>query len=268
MSIKGYKIFDSDWKCRDFQYKMGETYEIKEKPVLCEKGFHFCIDILDCFKYYDCVRWNHIAEVEAIGDCTKSKDGCTKIATNKIKIIKEIEWNEISTIAKSYGVNSSDGVSYSEGVSYSNGANKSYGVSYSNGISYSEGVNKSYGVSCSEGVNESYGISNCYAVDNALFLANKKRVYTIFGKEVDEEYFNKVDNNFKKNLNNWTPVFNNLKSLYIKYGSEWKLTPVNRANEIKKEDAWKGMPIAAINYIRSIPEFDAEMFFEITGIKI
>lgn len=51
--IKGFKGFDKNLKCRDFQYKEGETYEIKETPVRCtENGFHFCEYPLDVFNYY------------------------------------------------------------------------------------------------------------------------------------------------------------------------------------------------------------------------
>ena len=35
-----YKAFDKDFKCRDFQYKVGEKYETDEPIKLCENGFH------------------------------------------------------------------------------------------------------------------------------------------------------------------------------------------------------------------------------------
>ena len=113
----------------------------------------------------------------------------------------------------------------------------------------------------------SYGILNCYGVSNALFLANKPREYSIFGNTVDADYWDEVRNKFFKLLNGWTPIFNNLKSLYLQYGSDWKLTPIPRATEISKEEAWRDMPREAIEYIKSLPEFDADMFYEITGIK-
>lgn len=40
--MKGYKGFDSNFKCRDFQYEVGREYETDEELELCENGFHFC----------------------------------------------------------------------------------------------------------------------------------------------------------------------------------------------------------------------------------
>lgn len=49
----GYKVFNSDWTCRGFQYEVGMTYSMNKKPVCCEVGYHFCKDLKDCFNYYD-----------------------------------------------------------------------------------------------------------------------------------------------------------------------------------------------------------------------
>jgi len=35
----GYKVFNSDWTCKDFQYKVGKTYEMEESPMLLVKVF-------------------------------------------------------------------------------------------------------------------------------------------------------------------------------------------------------------------------------------
>lgn len=32
--MKGYKAFNSNWTCRGFQFKVGETYEIDAEPIL------------------------------------------------------------------------------------------------------------------------------------------------------------------------------------------------------------------------------------------
>ena len=122
----------------------------------------------------------------------------------------------------------------------------SYGVSLSNGVNWSDGVN------WSGGVNGSYGVFNSFGVDKALFLANKKRSWSIFGKEVSEDRWNNVMGNLYKKLNGWKPSFNNAKVEY------WN----------KPYEAWKDMPREAIEYVKSLPEFDAEMFKIITGIDV
>ena len=166
------------------------------------------------------------------------------------------------------GVNGSDGVSWSYGVNESHGVNRSDGVSGSDGVNRSYGVNRSDGVNGSDGVSWSFGILNSYGVDRALFLANKKRVYLIFGKEVSEGRFLEVENNLYRKLGSWRPTFNNIKALYLKNGSDWKLTPIKNAEEISKQEAWKDMPREAVEYIASLSEFDADMFFEITCIDL
>ena len=92
--ITGYKAFDKDWTCRGFQYEVGKTYTMKEKPKCCNKGFHFCTNIADCFKHY---ANNHeltkIALVEALGDIDKGGED-SKCCTNKIKIVEEISFAE------------------------------------------------------------------------------------------------------------------------------------------------------------------------------
>ena len=92
--ITGYKAFNKDWTCRGFQYEVGKTYTMKEKPICCRQGFHFCTNIADCFNYYENdPESTKIALVEVLGDIDKMDDG-SKCCTNKIKIVKEISFTE------------------------------------------------------------------------------------------------------------------------------------------------------------------------------
>ena len=96
MGMKGYKVFNSDWTCRGFQYKVGETYEMDEEPIICKRGFHFCQNLKDCFYYYTLNKDVKIAEVEALGDVkTEPFTPTTKHCTNKIKIIREIPFEDL-----------------------------------------------------------------------------------------------------------------------------------------------------------------------------
>jgi hypothetical protein len=90
--MKGYKVFNPDFTCRGFQYEVGKTYEEDVVPDVCEVGFHFCQKLTDCFSYYDFNPNNKVAEIEAIGDID---EGDNKCCTNKITIIQEITWQEV-----------------------------------------------------------------------------------------------------------------------------------------------------------------------------
>ena len=92
--MKGYKVFNPDWTCRNKQYEVGKSYEMEGKSVICKRGFHFCEKIVDCFQYYTFNSANKVAEIEAYGELDFEKDG-NKHCTNKIKIIRELTWYEV-----------------------------------------------------------------------------------------------------------------------------------------------------------------------------
>ena len=92
--MKGYKVFNSDWTCRGFQFEVGKVFEEDVAPVCCDRGFHFCTKASDCFGYYSFDPDNKVAEVEAFGDID-TQDDDSKCCTNKIHIIREITWQEV-----------------------------------------------------------------------------------------------------------------------------------------------------------------------------
>lgn len=88
----GYKAFNKDLICRDMQYEVGKTYEMEEKPKVCEVGYHFYKSIANTYKYYNMCDDTRICKVEALGDIDTEDD--VKYYTNKIRIVEEIteEW--------------------------------------------------------------------------------------------------------------------------------------------------------------------------------
>ena len=88
MSIKTFKGFDKNLKCRGFQYEVGKEYEEK-KASACSCGFHACEMPIEVFKYYAPVEQSRYCEVEQDGDLSKHTED-TKVASTKIKIGAEI----------------------------------------------------------------------------------------------------------------------------------------------------------------------------------
>ena len=95
MSVKGYKVFNSDWTCRGKQYSCPGTFEEFVSPSVCNVGMHFCKNAADCFRYYDFDPNNHVTEVIAHGTVAEDEYKC---ATNKLEIVREIPWAEVLEI--------------------------------------------------------------------------------------------------------------------------------------------------------------------------
>jgi hypothetical protein len=94
-----YKVFNADWTCRGFKYEVGKTYSIKSEPIMCERGFHACKKVADCFHYYSFDPNNKVAEVELLG-IVLGEDS-DKQCASKITIIKELTWGEMLVMANS-----------------------------------------------------------------------------------------------------------------------------------------------------------------------
>ena len=90
-SIRGFKGFDKDLKCRGFQYEVGKTYDLKGEVECCKRGFHFCENPLDVFYYYT-PNNSRFCQVEGGGSVDKS-EADSKVATSHIHISAEIGLN-------------------------------------------------------------------------------------------------------------------------------------------------------------------------------
>ena len=96
--MKYYKAFKRDMTCRDFQYKEGGVYKIKEPPILCERGFHFMKDLVLTLEYYPVsndITENLYAEVEPLGEIVWEEPTKHKGCTNKLKIVRVIPDDEV-----------------------------------------------------------------------------------------------------------------------------------------------------------------------------
>ena len=98
MGIKGYKAFDKDLRCRGKQYEVGKVFEEDGELEVCGHGMHFCQAAADVFDYYSFTDRPRFCEVEALGDVLT--DG-NKSCTNRLRIVRELAWDEVLAVANS-----------------------------------------------------------------------------------------------------------------------------------------------------------------------
>jgi hypothetical protein len=93
--MKGYKA-SYDQRCLGMHYEVGNTYEMQDKPIRCQKGFHFCQKPDDVLIYYRIWERNFVLfEINAIGDIDTWYD---KSCTNKIEIVRIIPKEEYNSV--------------------------------------------------------------------------------------------------------------------------------------------------------------------------
>ena len=98
-TVKGYKGFDKNLRCRDFQYEIGKRYET-ERAELCREGFHFCENPHDVLSYYSAGEGNRFAIVET-SEVSDEKRDDSKRVSKRISVKAEISVFEICRIAVS-----------------------------------------------------------------------------------------------------------------------------------------------------------------------
>ena len=97
--VHGFKVFNPDWTCspngNTKQYACPGKFEEEGELNICGHGMHFCQIAADCFNYYSFDSSNKVAEVIAYGDVRT--DG-NKSCTDKLEIVREITWDEVLRI--------------------------------------------------------------------------------------------------------------------------------------------------------------------------
>lgn len=236
--VKGYKVFNPDWTCRGFQYEVGKIFEEDVKPSCCDRGFHFCKKAADCFSYYSFNSKNKVAEVIALGEVdTDGKKSCT----NKIQIMREIPWQELLTI-----VNTGK-----DCTGLCNTGNRNTG-------------------DCNTGdCNKSSFNTGCFNTEEQkIMLFNKPSdmTYNDWLRSDARYLLNQIPKDvvewvYEEDMTDEEKVAN---PTYETTGGYLKLLDESECGQLW----WGSLSDFQKNYIRSIPNFDAEIFEQCTGIKV
>ena len=90
----------------------------------------------------------------------------------------------------------------------------------------------------------------------------------VFNKEVKKSRFKEINEKIEELRDGWYPKFTNAFDLRKENGGSWKDVPAPKILGTSNIEAYKDMPAGLIDYLKSLPEFDGEIFEKITGIKV
>lgn len=188
-------------------------------------------------------------------------------------------------IFNSKSVDKSSGLSLCRGIKASKGLYGSYRINYSSGISAgseignSRGIFNSYGVKDCDGVSSSYGIEFCDGINDCFFIKccdgltrsimcyKVSGKYKLFNKDIAKQRYWEIANNITHFLAIWYPCFTNTLNYYNEEKG-WEEVPASKIKKVDNKIVYKDMPKDLIEYLKKLPEFDAKIFTEITGIEI
>ena len=276
--VKGYKVFNPDWTCKGKQYTCPGTFEEFVNPSVCNVGMHFCKNAADCFRYYDFDPNNHVAEVIAHGTVAEGEDKC---ATNKLEIVREIPWAEVLEIVNtgkactgrcnsgdwnSGNRNSGDWNSGDCNSGNCNSGNRNSG-NCNSGNCNSGNCNSG---DCNSGDWNKTSFSNgCFnTVSPKIYMFNKPTDWTL-------EHWLNCRARYLLNQIDDCPLeyvwFDSMTDEEKAAHPEAKTTGGYLKDRTTADNArkwWAGLSADDRNIIFSLPNFDAEIFKEITGIDV
>ena len=266
--VKGYKVFNPDWTCRGFQYQVGKCYEIPEKPVVCKRGFHFCKNLLDCYEHYRFDENNKVAEVTAYGDINIDEYE-KKYCTNKIKIEKELNWNEVLNM-----VNTGKNCTGFRNTGDCNTGNCNTGNCNTGGRNtgdYNTGDYNTGNYNTGDWNTGNWNTGCFNTVEQKIFLFNKLSDWTMkdwINSEARSIFYDiRISPVQKINKKDMTEKE---KEQHPEYQTTGFYLKELRSEEIAEERQkyWNQLSQKQKDIVMAIPNFDKEIFKEITGIDV
>ena len=267
MNIKG---FNQKLQCRGYQFEIGKEYKIDSKNLtssdLCSnKVFHYCKSLANVHEYYDCNNNdNRFCEIEVLGE--EITDG-KKYGSNRIKIVREIIGDELDCLIGKVNGNSGlfNSGDYNSGDYNSGYYNSGYYNSGYRNSGYRNSGNRNSGYKNSGDYNSgnySNGFFNSID-DNDVMIFNKRSgmSHKQFAKSI---YYNAL-NSIPFILTEWVE-YSEKEESERKALDEGYLKTYSYKNACAKW--WKKMTDENKKIIMSIPNFDKDVFKEITGIKL
>ena len=268
MSVKGYKVFAPDWTCKGKQYTCPGTFEEDVNPSVCNVGMHFCKNAADCFRYYDFDPNNHVAEVIAHGTVAEGENKC---ATNNLEIVREIPWAEVLEI-----VNTGKACTGRCNSGDCNSGNRNSG-DWNSGDCNSGDCNSGNRNSGNRNSGDwNSGDWNATSFSNGCFNTASSKIY-MFNKPTDWTFKQWFNCRARR-------LLNKIDDCPLEYVYLSNMTDEEKAAHPEAETTggylkertiadnaqkwWDGLNNDDRNVILSLPNFDAAIFNETTGIDV
>lgn len=251
--VRGYKVFNKDWKCKDKQYTCPGKFEEDVILSVCNKGMHFYKKAIDCFEDYSFRLENKVAEVVAYGTVAEDGDKC---CTDKLEIVREIPWNELLEIVNS-GRNCT-------GLRNSGDYNSG---DYNSGDCNSG--NRNSGNRNSGDYNKCNFSNGCFnTIDPKIYLFNKPSEWT-YKDWINSEAYHLM-NHISNDVPEWVWFGNMTDAEKIEHPEAETTDGYLRKSDNSTSAViwWRGLSDHQKSVIISIPNFDKIIFKEITGIDI
>ena len=296
--VHGFKVFRPDWTCdptrnNPKQYTCPGKFEEEGELDVCGHGMHFCQTAADCFNYYRFNSENKVAEVIAYGEVRTAGD---KSCTDKLEIVREIPWDEVLRIVnlgknctgrcntgdKNTGdCNAGDKNtgdrntgSYNTGNFNTGNWNTGYGNTGDNNTGYKNTGDKNTG---DRNIgNRNTGDWNKSSFNTGCFNTEEQKIL-LFNKPSDLTYRDWYESDARWLLNQipkdgvewiWSDdMTDEEKEQYPKYkttGGYLKVLDESECGQMW----WDSLDIDDKEIIKAIPNFDPDIFYECTGIKV
>jgi len=103
-TVYGYKGTNWNIECRGIQLALNQYVSVPGNVVCCGHGFHFCMNPLDIFQYYEpsFSRYFLVEATPPFDPIDVSIEMDTKRAARGIKLLREITFEEIPGIVQEY----------------------------------------------------------------------------------------------------------------------------------------------------------------------
>ena len=282
--MKGYKAFEHDFTCRGFQYEVGKEYETEETIALCKTGFHFCKNIADCFNYYPQVE-ARFAEVEAYGEVIEADDD-SKCVTNKIRILREIPREEAVDMSNTGNCNTGNCNTGDWNTGDCNTGNRNTGnrnTGNCNTGNCNTGNRNTGNRNTGDWNTGDWNTGDCNTGDwnltsfsSGCFNTKEPKIF-MFDKPSEMTYHEWIQsdarallNKIPRNIVEWVDssrMTDTEKALHPEHKTIGGYLKILDESE-NAQTWWNGLKEDDQNTIKSLPNFDAEIFEKCTGIKV